>query len=92
MKLKVFVLPVILIGLVLAFSLVSRANAAESWAYRYTFTAAGLKGPAMGNLFRDHNPEPAAQDTAETVLPAVSSAKDGDEEVDLAASLDCSVE
>jgi hypothetical protein len=92
MKLKVFVLPVILIGLALAFSLVSRANAAESWAYRYTFTNGGLKGPSVGNLFRDHSPEPAAVDTGGTVLPAAAPVEDGEEEVDLAASLDCSVE
>jgi hypothetical protein len=92
MKLKVFVLPVILIGLVLALSLASRANAAESWAYRYTFTASGLKGPTVGNLFQNHSPEPAAPDAGATVLPVVFPAKDGEEEVDLAASLDCSVD
>jgi hypothetical protein len=90
MKLRVAVLPVILIGLVLALSLASRTNAAESWAYRYTFTASGLKGPTVGNLFRDHSPEPAVLDTVETVLPVVPAAADGEEEVDLAASLDCS--
>jgi hypothetical protein len=92
MKLKVLILPVVLIGLVLALSLVSRANAAESWAYRYTFTGGGLKGPRVGNLFRDHNPEPAAPDAVETALSAAPSANSGEEEVDLAASLDCSVE
>jgi hypothetical protein len=92
MKLKVFILPAILIGFVLAFSLASRANAAESWAYRYTFTTSGLKGPTVGNVFRNHNPEPAVSDAVETVLSAVSSAQDGEEEVDLAASLDCSTE
>jgi hypothetical protein len=90
MKLKVLVIPVILICFVLAFSLASRADAAESWPYRYTFTTSGLKGPTVGNLFRDHNPDPAVLDTVKTVLPAVSPAKDGEEEVDLAASLDCS--
>jgi hypothetical protein len=87
MKVKVFVLPVILLGLAAALTLVSRADAAESWAYRYTFTTGGLKGPTVGNLFRDHDPEPAA-DAIQPVLPAVPAA--GEEEVDLAASLDCS--
>jgi hypothetical protein len=90
MKLKVLVIPVILIGLVLGLTLVSRADAAESWAYRYTFTTSGLKGPTVGNLFRDHNPEQPVLDTVQMVLPVASPA--GEEEVDLAASLDCSVE
>jgi hypothetical protein len=90
MKLKILVIPVILIGLVLALTLVSRADAAESWAYRYTFTTGGLKGPSVGNLFRDHNPEPAAPDAVQTILPVTPAAGGGEEEVDLAASLDCS--
>jgi hypothetical protein len=90
MKLRVLVIPVILIGLVLALTLVPRADATESWAYRYTFTTSGLKGPTVGNLFRDHNPEPPVSDAIQTVLPMVSPVGDGEEEVDLAASLDCS--
>jgi hypothetical protein len=44
----------------------------------------------VGNLFRDNNPEQPVLNTAQMVLPVASPA--GEEEVDLAASLDCSVE
>lgn len=84
MKLKIFVFPAILLVFVVALSFVSRVDAADSWAYRYTFSNAGLKGPTVGNLFIDHSP--ASDITVPVAVPADNN------EVDLAASLDCSVQ